>query len=316
MKAYLFFLFFSFLSIISWSQTSGNVYIKASTPRDIEHAPDLDYPAFNLTELYRADSSLAGKMKYFELNYLNPPLKLKGCTYFYPNQKGNVFQVERKLGKTSLQPAVKDTFRNMDGTYYMEDNPDWEGHLQRWDPDGKDAPAFLRFYADTTLRGKPRILAGRQENLDRATPPHLYSQIGPDPFFYKFGCTKSFSEIYRPFYFKNTEVSNLEYREFVMWVRDSIARTILLRNHFNQFGAGKDQKTGREVLNWKIKLDFQDTLYSKCLDSLMLPEQERFYTRREVDSRKLVYSYDPYPYEKKTGSSKHSLLSRYFALGS
>ena len=107
----------------------------------------------------------------------------------------------------------------------------------------------------------------------------------------------------QPFFMSDHEVTNSEYREFVHWVRDSIARSIL----FRQLPSGEKEKWGayteeitRNVdsagryfkLNWKTKLDYFDSEYAYLLDDILYTEPERFYGRRETDPRKLLYTFD------------------------
>ncbi|MCF8370669.1 MAG: SUMF1/EgtB/PvdO family nonheme iron enzyme [Bacteroidales bacterium] len=100
-------------------------------------------------------------------------------------------------------------------------------------------------------------------------------------------------EYLQPFYFRKFEVSNAEYREFVSYVKDSIARTILYEAGQAQFGntksgLGSDRlKTNIMYLNWEIKIPWD----SEILDSsgLYLQENERFYRRREINPERLNY---------------------------
>ncbi len=110
------------------------------------------------------------------------------------------------------------------------------------------------------------------------------------------------------FYIDDSEISNNEYRQFVFWVRDSIARKLLAN------GGGPDAEefkieqadylamhpiyTGDNNLqdpyiNWdsKIKWDSDNEDYRLDLQPMYLPEGERFYNRKEIDSRKLNYEY-------------------------
>ena len=147
------------------------------------------------------------------------------------------------------------------------------------------------------------------------------------------------------FYIDNTEISNNEYRQFVHWVRDSIAREIVYVNpmdrksgydnadwadedadrfinyeeyffdetdiaepyksydenylsdrqgnrggYSSEFGA-TDPAAVRFSLNWDRKLDYSDPEIVPLLADMYLPQQERFYGRREIDTRKLMYRY-------------------------
>jgi sulfatase modifying factor 1 len=78
------------------------------------------------------------------------------------------------------------------------------------------------------------------------------------------------------FYISKTEVTNKEYREFVHYVRDSIAHARL--SHFSQ-GANID---------WKKTIDWNDDR----LEVLMLPPDERVFGKKEIDPGKIIYDID------------------------
>ena len=95
------------------------------------------------------------------------------------------------------------------------------------------------------------------------------------------------------FYMDETEITNNEYRQFVYWVRDSIAR-LMLSEIDEEFLITQD-KYGEDIepplLNWKKKIRWDGQEEREQLADMYLPEHERFFRRREVDSRKLVYRY-------------------------
>ncbi len=97
----------------------------------------------------------------------------------------------------------------------------------------------------------------------------------------------------RSFWMDETEITNTEYRQFVNWVRDSIARS-LLGEQFEEFVIAEDQY-GNEIdppfLDWDMPLDWQEEEYAEILDEMYLPENERFFRRKEIDTRKLIYNY-------------------------
>ena len=123
------------------------------------------------------------------------------------------------------------------------------------------------------------------------------------------------------FYIDDAEISNNEYRQFVYWVRDSIARKLLAN------GSGPDAEefqTSQEdflamfpiykgdnnlqdpYINWetKIKWNSDDDDYRLDLQPLYLPEGERFYNRKEIDTRKLNYEY--YRIDIRLAASKYN----------
>ncbi len=96
------------------------------------------------------------------------------------------------------------------------------------------------------------------------------------------------------FWMDETEITNSEYRQFVYWVRDSIARR-LLGEQFDEFLISED-RYGNEItppfVNWKTKFDWENEEYAEILNDMYLPEHERFFRRKEIDTRKLIYEYE------------------------
>lgn len=110
------------------------------------------------------------------------------------------------------------------------------------------------------------------------------------------------------FYIDDSEISNNEYRQFVYWVRDSIARQLLAHGsnpEAEEFGIPQedflsvwpiytgDNNLQDPYLNWdkNINWDSEDEDYRADLQPMYLPEVERFYNRKEIDTRKLNYEY-------------------------
>lgn len=98
------------------------------------------------------------------------------------------------------------------------------------------------------------------------------------------------------FYMDETEITNNEYREFVYYVRDSIARRLL--GEVNQdFLITENSKTGEVYddphLNWKEKIDWKSDEQDvrDALEEIFIPKEERFYGRKEIDARKLIFEY-------------------------
>jgi formylglycine-generating enzyme len=81
------------------------------------------------------------------------------------------------------------------------------------------------------------------------------------------------------FFMDDTEITNNEYRQFVEWVSDSIAHTIL--------GDFVEDDFGNEGIDWEIELDYTD----EALDEMFYQGDSRFEGRREIDTKKLVYKY-------------------------
>ncbi|NOT49813.1 MAG: SUMF1/EgtB/PvdO family nonheme iron enzyme [Chitinophagaceae bacterium] len=78
----------------------------------------------------------------------------------------------------------------------------------------------------------------------------------------------------RSFYISQTEVTNKEYRDFVHYVRDSIAHTLLL-----------NFKSENKEIDWKKNINWNDDR----LDAMMIPAEERILGRKEIDPVKLNF---------------------------
>lgn len=105
------------------------------------------------------------------------------------------------------------------------------------------------------------------------------------------------------FYMDETEITNNQYRQFVYWVRDSIARKRLAMEalaipELEIYGITEDdegfpldepiiiwptREGGRPRINWDGEEERQ------ILEDMFLREEERFSRRREIDTRKLFY---------------------------
>ena len=99
------------------------------------------------------------------------------------------------------------------------------------------------------------------------------------------------------FFMDETEITNDEYRQFVFWVKDSIARTILGDVRPEEFLIEENEKTGEvydpPYLNWETDIEWssEDQDMRDALEEMYLPEHERYFRRKEIDTRKLMYSY-------------------------
>lgn len=96
------------------------------------------------------------------------------------------------------------------------------------------------------------------------------------------------------FYMDQTEISNNEYRQFIEWVKDSIARTILGEEVDEEYLISVDiygEDIDPPILNWRKPIDWQGDEEREALEVMYYPEHERFYRRKEIDSRKLKYEY-------------------------
>ena len=99
------------------------------------------------------------------------------------------------------------------------------------------------------------------------------------------------------FFMDDTEITNNEYRQFVFWVRDSIAHTIL--------GDLIEDDFGNEVIDWDVELDYAD----EALDEMHYQGDMVFEGKRELDISKLIYKYQWVDWQKAAHNPKASRAS-------
>lgn len=117
------------------------------------------------------------------------------------------------------------------------------------------------------------------------------------------------------FYMDQTEITNNEYRQFVEWVRDSMARERIYSGleedeeamdyinytdmYFDEGGleyvefdpSNRDENRAIFALNWDRRFSYQDPDLLPLLADMYYPQPERFYQRREFDTRKFIFKY-------------------------
>lgn len=69
------------------------------------------------------------------------------------------------------------------------------------------------------------------------------------------------------FFMDDTEITNNEYRQFVYWVRDSLAHSILGNFEESELGEG-------EGIDWSVELDWSDPETREQVESLFIPRSE------------------------------------------
>ncbi|MDX9883075.1 MAG: SUMF1/EgtB/PvdO family nonheme iron enzyme [Prolixibacteraceae bacterium] len=102
------------------------------------------------------------------------------------------------------------------------------------------------------------------------------------------------------FWMDDTEITNNEYRQFVYWVRDSIARTYIAEQ-YPEFLISEDRDGNpldQPRLNWREKLEWNNPDYTDALEQMFIPENERFFRKKEIDARKLFYEYHKIDYKQ------------------
>ena len=95
------------------------------------------------------------------------------------------------------------------------------------------------------------------------------------------------------FWMDATEITNNEYRQFVFYVRDSIMRR-KLGDAIEDFLIAEDEfgnPIEPPIINWDVEIDTYDEEQAEILNELYLAEHERFYRRKEIDTRKLMFEY-------------------------
>tara|TARA_B110000444_G_scaffold182234_1_gene171103 strand:+ start:3253 stop:4581 length:1329 start_codon:yes stop_codon:yes gene_type:complete len=99
------------------------------------------------------------------------------------------------------------------------------------------------------------------------------------------------------YYMDQTEITNNEYRQFVYYVRDSIARTLLADGFGERYDLIEEDSEGEFLenpyLNWDVEIDWddQEILESGALEDMFIPEEERIMGLAEFDTRNWSYSY-------------------------
>ncbi|MCG6189612.1 T9SS ring complex lipoprotein PorK/GldK [Maribellus maritimus] len=103
--------------------------------------------------------------------------------------------------------------------------------------------------------------------------------------------TKTVSQ--EAFWMDDTEITNSEYRQFTNWVKDSIARR-MLGDQYPEFLITEDRE-GNPIdpprINWRERIDWEDPDMQMAMQDLYIPENERFFGKKEIDTRKLLYEY-------------------------
>lgn len=96
------------------------------------------------------------------------------------------------------------------------------------------------------------------------------------------------------FWMDETEITNNEYRQFVNWVRDSIARYTLAANEVDGFNLSEDETVIR--LNWRTKIKWQEL--DKPVDEIeedgyvRLKELLRYSKDNSLNTNRLHYVYE------------------------
>lgn len=94
------------------------------------------------------------------------------------------------------------------------------------------------------------------------------------------------------FYMDETEITNNEYRQFVVTVLDSIVREKMAEVNEEKFTL-KDAEGNRIGLNWDARINEDDAKAAEeSLKELAYNEQETYYRTKQLDVRKVIYKYE------------------------
>lgn len=109
------------------------------------------------------------------------------------------------------------------------------------------------------------------------------------------------------FYMDDTEITNNEYRQFINWVRDSVAHKMI--------GDVATDDDGNEVIDWNKKIEWGGKNKNEALEDIYLPTEERIWGRKELALSKLKYDYEWFDYKaasltKNRGKSRTSFIHK------
>jgi len=98
------------------------------------------------------------------------------------------------------------------------------------------------------------------------------------------------------FYMDQTEITNNEYRQFVHWVRDSIARTLLAEGMVEGYEYIEETPDGEFLdnpyLNWDVELTWSgNEEIELTLEEMYLPVEDRIMGQKGLDARSWSYKY-------------------------
>lgn len=101
-----------------------------------------------------------------------------------------------------------------------------------------------------------------------------------------------------PFYMDETEISNSEYRQFINWVRDSIAVTQYLNDPSFFIAPSEGSTSDQRFINWQAVGNGQaiwgDAANRDKLNMMFYQGADRIFGRDELDVRLLKYHYETY----------------------
>lgn len=107
------------------------------------------------------------------------------------------------------------------------------------------------------------------------------------------------------FWMDETEITNDKYKQFVFWVRDSIALRALVKDGKDEFRLkfkGQTDEASPDIaqLNWKMKIPWnsKNEDIKKVLDSLYYQDNNALGFKKQIDPGKLQYKYEWINYDQ------------------
>ncbi len=106
---------------------------------------------------------------------------------------------------------------------------------------------------------------------------------------------RSKSKSIQGFFMDETEITNNEYRQFVNYVRDSIAHEKL--GHFVE-----DEENGGQKIDWTYEIDWSnESEDAATLDEMYYSGDDQFWGQKELDANKLIYAHEWYDWKAASG---------------
>lgn len=114
-----------------------------------------------------------------------------------------------------------------------------------------------------------------------------------------------------PFFMDETEVSNEQYREFVSWVRDSIAVTNYLQE--DRYFHPAEEGSSERLINWRNVKDLFSSKNEEAagkLQQMYYQGDDRIFGRNEIDVRLLRYRFETFDYRAAAAARNDPSQSR------
>jgi hypothetical protein len=232
--------------------------------------------------------------KIYVTEYVSRPINIPGIKISF-SELSDSSKLKQSLKKIEALKKFKSAPTEFEGMVFMNPALRSDSLIPKLKK-GSDEIGGLHFYLDT--------------NSYRFDSLHVVAHINT---------FLPLETVLQPFYIGKAEVTNGEYMEFVQYIIDSLARFLLVSDESKFSPDYGEIKDGKVRLKWKTPVNWksEDEYYREALMPLYLPLSERFYSRREIDSRKLNWVYFLPPdsselkkiTEKKSGAKSQELIS-------